>query len=276
MSTVPNEPPPGPTGDVPSLHPPSASTVHLADSNPWRDQPANEDTDVVGKHRLETPEPSALDESMTASFLPPPTDHDPPPDISHGRLQEEVLREFDPLASQEEQAAREAWADADAHPPPPPRTPSPPPPPTKDTLPPSPDLPLVPPPAAPSSAFPSLAALARSFSIPTIPRSRPVSFDFAKAVPSPATLSSFASQQQQPQNPDTIAVKGINSPSGSGTESPRHRTGDGTTDGKDREKEQPFDFQKFLDQMKLKAAEPVARYLRSCVNRFCHSGLSIY
>ena len=35
------------------------------------------------------------------------------------------------------------------------------------------------------------------------------------------------------------------------------------TAGKD--KDPPFDFQKFLDQMKSKSAEPVARYLRSCV-----------
>lgn len=33
--------------------------------------------------------------------------------------------------------------------------------------------------------------------------------------------------------------------------------------GKDRDP--PFDFQKFLDQMKTKSAEPVARYLRSFV-----------
>jgi Rab5 GDP/GTP exchange factor len=32
-----------------------------------------------------------------------------------------------------------------------------------------------------------------------------------------------------------------------------------------KDKDPPFDFQKFLDQMKTKSAEPVARYLRSCV-----------
>jgi hypothetical protein len=35
----------------------------------------------------------------------------------------------------------------------------------------------------------------------------------------------------------------------------------GAAPGKD--KDPPFDFQKFLDQMKTKGAEPVARYLRS-------------
>lgn len=34
---------------------------------------------------------------------------------------------------------------------------------------------------------------------------------------------------------------------------------------KDKDKDPSFDFQKFLDQMKSKGAEPVARYLRSCV-----------
>jgi hypothetical protein len=38
-----------------------------------------------------------------------------------------------------------------------------------------------------------------------------------------------------------------------------------------KDKDPPFDFQKFLDQMKFKGAEPVARYLRSCVllHLFC-------
>jgi hypothetical protein len=35
-----------------------------------------------------------------------------------------------------------------------------------------------------------------------------------------------------------------------------------------RDKDPPFDFQKFLDQMKSKSAEPVARYLRSFVPTF--------
>jgi len=32
-----------------------------------------------------------------------------------------------------------------------------------------------------------------------------------------------------------------------------------------KDKDPPFDFQKFLDQMKTKSAEPIARYLRSFV-----------
>lgn len=41
------------------------------------------------------------------------------------------------------------------------------------------------------------------------------------------------------------------SSNGSGSEAPR------------KEKEPSFDFQKFLDQMKSRSAEPVAKYLRS-------------
>jgi Rab5 GDP/GTP exchange factor len=273
MTTTPTTAPsPDSTSNILPLDPPLAPVDQLADPNPWRDPSMEGGTEVLSKHRLETPEPSALDESITMSFVPPSPSNDPPADTIHARLHEEVLREFDPLANQEEQAAREAWADAEAHPPPP-RTPSPPAPLTKDASHLVPDTPSPPAPVASSSSssFPSLAALARSFSIPSIPRSRPVSFDFAKAVPSPATLSTFASQQQeqQPQNPDGVAVEGSYSPHGGGTESSRHGAGDGNVDGKEKEKEQPFDFQKFLDQMKLKAAEPVAKYLRSCVMRFC-------
>ena len=46
-------------------------------------------------------------------------------------------------------------------------------------------------------------------------------------------------------------------------EDPSQERGDGPKD-----KDPPFDFQKFLDQMKSKSAEPVARYLRSCVPLF--------
>ena len=41
-------------------------------------------------------------------------------------------------------------------------------------------------------------------------------------------------------------------------------SGRNTPSGKDKEQDPPqFDFQKFLDQMKKKGAEPVAKYLRS-------------
>jgi Rab5 GDP/GTP exchange factor len=173
-------------------------------------------------------------------------------------LQSEILKEFDPLADQALKDASEAWQGSEGHPPPPPSpspprtsSPPPPPPPIKDPLP-------APTPSS-SSSF-SLAAFARTFSIPSLPRSRPLSLDAAKPVPSPNTLSSFAAQQSEPSQP--LELKGAppsgrNSPAGSGTASPRPDSQD------DKAKDPLFDFQKFLDQMKLKAAEPVAKYLRS-------------
>lgn len=148
----------------------------------------------------------------------------------------DVLQEFDPLASHEEQAAKDAWAASESHPPPPP---------------PPEDVPARP--TSPLSSFPSLAALARTFALPlTGARSRPRSLDTAAAVPSPATLSSFAAQQQQPP--------AAPSPPTSGRSTPTRRP---PQDG-----ELQFDFQRFLDQMKLKAAEPVAKYLRSFLSNF--------
>jgi hypothetical protein len=38
-----------------------------------------------------------------------------------------------------------------------------------------------------------------------------------------------------------------------------------------KDKDSQFDFQRFLDQMKTKSAEPVARYLRSCVLAFIYA-----
>ncbi|OBZ73998.1 Vacuolar protein sorting-associated protein 9a [Grifola frondosa] len=66
--------------------------------------------------------------------------------------------------------------------------------------------------------------------------------------PSPATLSSFAEQQQSAD----LRTKY--------TFGERERSGI-----------PPFDFQKFLDQMKLKGAEPVAKYLRSYVSAILFS-----
>jgi Rab5 GDP/GTP exchange factor len=46
---------------------------------------------------------------------------------------------------------------------------------------------------------------------------------------------------------------------------PRRETPSQERNAGSKGKDPPFDFQKFLDQMKSKSAEPVARYLRSCV-----------
>lgn len=222
-------------------------------SNPWSDTSPSNINDSLQENRLRTPDPSLLDHSIAAGLeaqLPEAA-------AIKSDVSPEVLSEFDPLANVEEKAAREAWGTSEAHPPPP-RVPSPPAPLPlhQDTTPPRPDSPSI-------SAFPSLAALARTFSIPKMARSRPTSLDMAKPVPSPATISSFASQQEAPRNDALFAGRDnsaqTSTPSGSGSASP-------VSESRDKG-EIPFDFQKFLDQLKSRSAEPVAKYLKSYASK---------
>ncbi|KAF7985181.1 hypothetical protein HWV62_7778 [Athelia sp. TMB] len=241
------------------------SEEHLAPSasqnalNPWQDavaQPETRATDLnQEKSSDSTQESNVVDE----------------------RPRQEVLDEFDPLVDREELAAREAWARSPSQPPPPAPIPvpqyddpasdtghEPPEPPSKDASPASHPTPLYPqtnastetPRRESGSNFPSFAALTRSF-IPSI-RARPLSIDSAKPVPSPSALSALAKQQDiPPHDPEnSSAVDGPSTPTG--TASPRPG----------REKDPQFDFQKFLDQMKMKQAEPVAKYLRSFLSNF--------
>ena len=258
------------------ITPPVLDNLHISDpptprvvidhaspvaSNPWNDGPApidGNDPEHNEEHRLHTPDPSILGESIDGGIEAEiPIQPDTRPEIS-----KEVLNEFDPLTSEEEKAAREAWESSEAHPPPP-RTPSPPAPtlPLKDALSSPPESPL-PTASSSTSPFPSLAAFARTFSIPSLPRTRPLSLETAKPVPSPATLMSFASQQQTPRNDELTTGKGSatenSTLNGGGTESP-------PAPGAGDKVDPPFDFQKFLDQMKGKSAEPVSKYLRSYV-----------
>jgi Rab5 GDP/GTP exchange factor len=183
-------------------------------------------------------------------------------------VKQHILDKFDALVSQEEKAATEAWKSSESHP-------LPPLPPQEDTkskpplLPAKNDLAAHEPPrsGSPIPSFPSLAALARTFALPlTGSRQRPRSLDTATAVPSPATLSSFASQQQQPPMP---APPAHHSNPDSGRSTPMSRSRSGESDPTQ------FDFQRFLDQMKAKSAEPVGKYLRSYVfaSRYLRSGL---
>ncbi|KII85928.1 hypothetical protein PLICRDRAFT_115563 [Plicaturopsis crispa FD-325 SS-3] len=202
-----------------ALHTPDPSTLETPPE--WQEH---------REHTLHTPDPSTLDIS---------SDSGPAPIKFDVRADEELLHEFDPLADEKEREAKEAWAHAESHPPPAP-VPIP--------VPSTPE----PPPTVPSSSppkFPSLAALARTFSLP---RQRPVSLDTATAVPSPATLSSFATLQDDGSRPS------------SGASSPRPGGGK----GKEPKDPSQFDFQSFLEQMKLKGAEPVAKYLRSFLSNF--------
>ncbi|KAK0188691.1 hypothetical protein F5146DRAFT_983263 [Armillaria mellea] len=227
--------------------------------NPWKDATADDaqkGRDLEASiHRLKTPDPSALDESITSGLgtqvsLPP----DPVPELANAQ---EVLEEFDPLVNQEEKDARKAWESSEGHPPHTDPSPVAPTPPSKDQTPPN-DV------QASSSSFPSLAALARSFQMPKLTHSRPLSLDMAKPVPSPDTLSSFASQQQRPPKYEPISQA---NPEPSRTSTPGIVRED--SPAVDQSKgDPPFDFQKFLDQMKSRSAEAVSKYLKSFLSNF--------
>ncbi|KJA23564.1 hypothetical protein HYPSUDRAFT_39753 [Hypholoma sublateritium FD-334 SS-4] len=258
----------------PADAPPMITTISApppASPNPWSDPtppptaaPAD-DTETPRPAPLAPLSPSVYEHAVFAG------PHEPPRSAPLSAAAAAVLSEFDPLESLEEAAARDAWAAAEGHPPPPPsRTPTPPAtppqPPVKDLSPAGPHpadavsptaapASLASPPAATSSPFPSFASLARSFALP-LARARPQSLDAsARAVPSPATLSSFAEQQQAGTRQADAAP--APAPGSSGAVSPAPRAADGG-----------FDFQKFLDQMKTKSADPVSKYLRSFLSNF--------
>ena len=239
--------------------------------NPWNDV-ASASTDETANERapvksLNTLDPSLYDQPIFAGLK-----EDPLPTEPMNEGSREILSEFDPLASHEEKAAREAWETSEGHPPP--STPSPPPLPLKDLYTSSPTSPeassldkVASAPSATvmtsSSSFPSFTALAKTFSLG---RSRPPSIDTtAKAMLSQSTSSSFASQHgnSPPDRLDTTKLSASRSEfsalnsSGSGTVSPITKPTDGA-----------FDFQRFLDQMKSKSADPVSKYLRSYVWSF--------
>lgn len=245
--------------------------------NPWQDE--------VGEFGSKHPDLRVSGSSVPTLLPDAPPELAPEIPLPDVRTQA-VLDEFDPLAHREELAAREAWARSESHPPPAPIPVPQPDDSISDTVSPEPppkDVPAVtyigrthsPAPSGGSetprresgSTFPSLAALARSFSIPSMARPRPVSIDTAKAVPSPTTISALAREQvQPPHDPETSsAVDRLHTPpGGSGTASPSLPGHPG------QPKEPTFDFQKFLDQMKMKPAEPVAKYLRSYVEPALH------
>ena len=252
-----------------NLHISSTILPHELSPNPWQDSNAHTPNSHGDNHEpiqpMKAHDISSLDlptaQGLAAEQVVDPEPLKPP-------VRSEILDEFDPLAGHEEKAAREAWETAESHPLPTGSAPSVevdvidgqhqrPPPPVKDAD--SDDL-LVHP-TYPLSSFSSLAALARTFALPITSRQRPRSLDTATAVPSPATLSSFASQQQMP-------VATVSAPS-SGRSTPQSSAATKMADGDPPQ----FDFQRFLDQMKLKAAEPVAKYLRSYV---CVSDRHIY
>lgn len=254
MITEDSPTPPDIDESLTKLHLSPPAPIQEAEPNPWRDSARNTPS-PSGEHgrvgRVEIPNLAAIDPAVAGGFAAEAGSEPQPPAVP---AKQEILEEFDPLAVQEEKAAKEAWENAESHPPPPPPPPvhntedshdRPPPVPAKNGI--------VEPArsASPLPSFPSLVALARTFALPSLSsaRQRPKSLDTAASVPSPATLSSFASQQHVPRRSATPVESRSSTP---------------TTRTKSNDSDPPqFDFQKFLDQMKTKGAEPVARYLRS-------------
>jgi Rab5 GDP/GTP exchange factor len=252
---------------------PPLNSLHAAgdsqpESNPWSDTVSTPPSLLVTQP-LHTPGPDVLDgvalgginaDDNRTPTLEPPTHTD-------------TFDTFDPQAHHEELSAREAWANAEGHP-------APAPPPIQD---PDPDRQSPPQePGAPSSSstFPSFSSLARSFALPSLPnmnislvagtRTRPQSIDTADVLRTPIIAGSFASQQDaeteargSPKMSTAPLVQ--SSESGVQVQNVLRRENPSRERPGSKDKDPPFDFQKFLDQMKTKSAEPVARYLRSSV-----------
>jgi Rab5 GDP/GTP exchange factor len=252
----------------------SLQTLHTENSqqepNPWSDSAL---TPPLVIQPLSTPSPSALEDVASRSGGIMKSDEDRAHELD-SHVPADILDTFDPLAHQEEQSAREAWANAEGHPPPLPPIPSP----KQDPLPGERESGTASAPAPTStSTFPSFSSFARSFALPTLPnmnmslvagttRARPQSLETATLMSTPVHPAVFSSQQDteisargSPKIDDpTLPPHAVqNAPR---RENPSQERGAGSKD-----KDPPFDFQKFLDQMKSKSAEPVARYLRSCV-----------
>lgn len=170
--------------------------VDSAPANPWQD--AFQNQDVLGSFNSQehsSPDFTVLDVEVTRGLAAEPQEE------ALVRADREVLLEFDPLASAEERAAREAWADAPGRPPLPPNAgPAHPPGPQPEPGTSSAASSTQNRPSSPIPAFPALAALAWSCSIPSlVSRNQHLrSLDTATVVPSPATISSFAQQWTAP------------------------------------------------------------------------------
>ena len=243
----------------------SSQTLHTEtpseESNPWSESAP---TPPLVVQPLHTPSPSALEDLESGGIK---SDDDRTSELnSHAHA--DILDAFDPLAHHEEQSAREAWSNAEGHPPPipPPKQEQeqPPPPPRESGS------------STSTLAFPSFSSFARSFALPSLPnmnmslvagtRARPQSLDTATLMPTPVHAATFA-QQQDSQTSDRGSPK-IDSaalPPHDAVMSALRREDASRERAGAKDKDPPFDFQKFLDQMKTKGAEPVARYLRSCV-----------
>ncbi|KAH9940720.1 uncharacterized protein BXZ73DRAFT_88467 [Epithele typhae] len=212
--------------DNPSPVPPSLP-ASSPEPNPWQETTA--DTPV--NHGPKDPDLSQLDPQATQGLAASPeliVAPLPP-------VKPEVLAEFDPLANAEEKEARRAWASSESHPPPPPL-------PDKD----------------PSAPQPSAAAT-RTFALP---------ISRAQSLAPWIRRLQYRLRLHCPRSPNSKPPQRSLLPMGSlGRALLRRPVGVDEAPirkAKDHDPSQ-FDFQRFLDQMKMKQAEPVAKYLRSYV-----------
>src|ERR1700761_5545057 len=182
----------------PSLE--SLQTLHTEnppqDSNPWSD---NAPTPPLVMQPLHPPSPGALEDLASGGIK---SDDDRTSELD-SHVHADTLDTFDPLAHHEEKNAREAWANAEGHPPPTPPKQDPPLPPRESGA-----------STASTSTFPSFSSFARSFALPSLPnmnmslvagtRARPQSLDTATLMPTPVHSTVFASQQQQQPDTETL------------------------------------------------------------------------
>ncbi|EJD47919.1 hypothetical protein AURDEDRAFT_113204 [Auricularia subglabra TFB-10046 SS5] len=146
----------------------------------------------------------------------------------------DIAAEFDPLVQQQ----RQVWADAEGHAPPPASA-------SAATSIARDEPPPTPPKSAPATtlSFPMLSTLAKTFAIPRSSTGTPQ--------PRPNSMG----HQPRPQTPQAPSPT-VSEPRPDST-TPRQPAKDGA-----------FDFQRFLDQMKMRSAEPVAKFLRSFLSNF--------
>jgi hypothetical protein len=207
--------------------------------NPWASKaPDDADGDRSVKPLNTSNEPPPVQEP---AFTPVPT----PP-----RHDSSIINEFDPLVDADTKNAHDAWAAAEGHPPKlsPSKASSPPQTPTKAAqkpLPPDPESPTKAVPSSSSAFTTTFANLARSFSRP-----RSSGSDYVATTSTGPGSARNSSEQPRPATP-------LRSQTSATTKS----------DTGSRPPEAQFDFQRFLDQLKTRSAEPVSQYLRRYTNR---------
>ncbi|KAL1747857.1 hypothetical protein HDZ31DRAFT_20366, partial [Schizophyllum fasciatum] len=269
-SPPPATPDPNPwRAETPQIPQASASEVQgagAATPNPWQAP-----TPVIAHASATIADPATMDPEVRNSASAFGGPQKPLP----SEQEKEILAAFDPYAQEEREEERKAWDDVrtsldderkdnintgeqkkEAVPEAaPPATPSkadaPPDPPSKTHT-----------PSSSASGFPSLnfTSIARSFSISSLSKDkgRPVSLD-AKAQPDNVDAQTV-SQEQQDTGKQGNETRNANEVDTSRPSSNETQTDEGEPP--------PFDFQKFLEQMNSKSAEPVSKYLKSFLSNF--------